>query len=462
LDSERTLNVKLINLLLVEDDLTDQLGFKRFIKNNNLPYQLDISGSVSEAVNNLLENSYDIVIADHALGDGTAFDLLKYIPSITPVIFVTGNGNEDIAVKALKAGAADYLTKDIEGNYLKLLPHTIENALKSKADEIELDNYRHHLEKLVKQRTEELEKEIKQKKIVEQQLRLLAVAFDTHEAVVITDGNANILRVNQAFIDLTEYTLDEVLGQNMSILNSGLQTPEYYKNLWKELIETGHFDGELWNRRKSGTTFPERLTISAIVNEVGVTTHYVGNLADITCQKNAEEEIKKLAFYDPLTGLANRRLLQDRINHECSVAKRNNCFGSIIFIDLDNFKPINDTYGHDVGDELLTQVSKRFCDILRQGDTASRLGGDEFIILIHASDSTFDIALNNAKTIASKIQLALSKTYYLNGQAHDFSASIGISIYPEHGKDSESILITADKAMYISKKKGGNLITVYQ
>jgi len=451
-----------IRLLLVEDDLSDQIGFKRFVKKQNLPYDYKISSSVSEAIQDLKNNQFDIIIADHALGDGTAFDLFEYIPSFTPIIFVTGNGNEDVAVSALKNGASDYLTKDIEGRYLKLLPHIIDNVLKSKADERELDNYRHHLEKLVKERTVELRKEIKYRKSIERQLRLLAVTFETHEAVVITDAEGNILRVNSAFVKLTGYSTEEVLGKNMSLLKSGLQDDEFYASMWSELLCNGRYAGEMWNRRKSGTIFPERLTITAITDEEGKVTHYVGNIADITEQKRAEEEIKKLAFYDTLTGLANRRLLLDRINHECAISKRHGYFGSVIFLDLDDFKPINDTYGHEAGDELLVHVAARLCDTLREDDTASRLGGDEFIVLIHASDIAFNTALLNAMIIARKIQKALSQGYSFKSQEYTFTASIGIAVFPEQGKDAEGILNKADKAMYISKKKGGNSITVYQ
>jgi len=462
LDSKEIINLKPIHLLLVEDDLTDQLGFKRFIKKENLPYDYDISGSVAEAIDALANDTFDIIITDHALGDGTAFDLFEYIPAVTPIIFVTGNGNEDTAVKALKNGASDYLTKDIDGSYLKLLPHIIDNVLKSKSAEVELENYRNHLEKMVQERTIELNKEIKQRKKIEQQLRLLAVTFETHEAIVITDKNATVLRVNKAFTDLTGYSSKDIVGNNMSMLKSSVQNAEYYSQMWEQLIKTGQFQGEVWNLRKTGEIYPEWLTITAIVNGKGKTTHYVGNLADISKQKNAEIEIKKLAFYDPLTGLANRRLLLDRIERECAVAKRNNYFGSVIFIDLDNFKQLNDNFGHQVGDELLVQVAKRLSATLRDADTASRFGGDEFIVLLHANESTYETAMENALAVASKIQRVLNDVYNLNGQEHLFTASIGVAVFSKLALDSESIINQADKAMYTSKKTGRNSINIYQ
>lgn len=451
-----------IHLLLVEDDLTDQLGFKRFVKNQSLPYNYDISGSVSEAINALSLNSYDVVIADHALGDGTAFELFQYIPTETPVIFVTSNESANIAVKAIKAGASDYVAKDIEGHYLKLLPHIINAVLKSKADKVELEKHRNHLEKLVRQRTHELHEEIKQRKFVEQQLRLLAFTFESHEAIVITDNKANIIRVNKAFTELTGYSVNEAPGKNMRFLKSDIQTTEFYQQMWKQLLETGRYEGELWNRRKSGETYPEWLTITAILDDKGNVTNYVGNLADISKQKNAEIEIKKLAFYDPLTGLANRRLLLNRIDYECAIARRNKYFGSVIFIDLDNFKPLNDIYGHQAGDDLLIQVAKRLTSLLRQGDTAARLGGDEFIVLTHAYETTFKTAMENAKIVASKIQATLNAIYHLAQVNYQITSSIGISVYPDNSLESKSIINQADKAMYLSKSLGKNVISVYR
>lgn len=451
---------KLIQLLFVEDDLTDQMSFKRFVKRENLHYQYDIASSFSEAVELLDNNSYEIVLTDHALGDGTGLELFEYIPKNTPVIFITGAGNEDIAVSAMKRGAADYLAKDINGEHLRLLPIVIKNVLNAKALEVELEIYRNHLEYMVEQRTFELEQEIKKRKLVEQQLRLLATSFETHEGIVITDAKAIVLRVNKAFTNITGFSAEEAIGKHVRFLKSGKQDADFYKKMWRELISTGQYEGELWNERKNGDFYPEWLTITAVKNDKGETTHYVGLLSDITKQKKAENEIKKLAFYDALTSLANRRLLLDRLNHEAVIAKRNKIYGAIIYLDLDGFKPLNDNFGHHVGDELLVQVAQRLNHLLREEDTASRLGGDEFVILIHAGEPNLEKMKKNAMLVAKKILENLSKPYYLNHQQHQVTASIGVTLFPCETYDAEKILQAADKAMYQAKNSGKNSISL--
>jgi len=449
-----------IQVLLIEDNLTDQMGFKRFVKKNALNYDYQIASSVSEALSLLSTHSFDIVLADHALGDGTAFDVLPHIPS-TPVIMITGNDNATIAVKALKAGASDYLTKDIESSYLELLPITIENALQAQAIKNELEKHRENLEVLVEQRTRELQTEIEKRKEIEKQLRILAISFETHESIVITNAQGSIIKVNKAFTSLTGYSAEEAIGQNMSILKSGHQDQKFYTNMWAKLLETGQYEGELWNRCKSGRVYPEYLTITAVRDHDGSVINYVGLLTDITEQKAAESEIKKLAFYDALTSLANRRLLIDRLEHELAIAKRINAYGSLIYLDLDDFKPLNDTYGHHIGDELLIQVGQRLQAVLREEDTPARIGGDEFVILIHASEKSFEHALKNAKIVSKKIQQELNKAYFLDNSEHYFSCSIGITVYPENGHDSDKIMQHADKAMYCAKHAGKNTISLF-
>lgn len=448
-----------LNILLVEDELTDRLIIERFIKRKNLPYDIFFAHSVATAKEALSQNEFDVVLVDYDLGDGTAFDFFDQIPLKTAIIFITGQGNEEIAVSALKAGACDYLCKDIEGQFLKFLPICIEKAYDRKHQEIELQNYRNNLAELVNQRTRALEEEVNRRKQAEHQLKLLAITFESHEGIVITDPAAQILRTNKAFTEMTGFTADEVLGKKMNILRSGRMNPYFYAQMWKRLLEHGKFNGEIWNRKKCGEIFPQWISITAIYNELGQIENYIAIMTDITEHKIEESKIKKMAFYDPLTELANRRLLIDRLDHEIAISKRNKTFGSVIFLDLDNFKPLNDNFGHHIGDEFLVQIGKRLRKTLREDDTASRLGGDEFVILLHAMDDSKEKAEHNARVVSEKIRKILIQPIEINGQTHTCSASIGFTIFPQQDMSGEKVIEIADQAMYISKKNGKNKVT---
>jgi len=295
----------------------------------------------------------------------------------------------------------------------------------------------------------------------EEQIRLAATTFETLEGITITDANAIVLKVNHAFTAITGYSEDESVGKHMSFLKSGRQDASFYRALWKELHETGRFEGEIWNRRKNGDVFPEWITITAVKDNNDKVTHFVGIFSDITAKKASEDEIRSLAFYDPLTNLPNRRLLLDRIQQEIIEAKRTQCFGAVIFLDLDRFKILNDSLGHHVGDELLIQVSQRLKSVLRDGDTASRLGGDEFVVLLPQQGKTAESAADKAIYVAERIRVLLSETYDINNVDHTFSCSIGVAIFPEDSDQETTILQQADTAMYLSKDKGKNCISFY-
>jgi len=295
----------------------------------------------------------------------------------------------------------------------------------------------------------------------EEQIRLAATTFETLEGITITDARAIVLKVNHAFTKITGYSEEESVGQHMSFLKSGRQDASFYAALWKELRETGRFEGEIWNRRKNGDVFPEWITITAVKDNNDVVTHYVGVFSDITAKKASEDEIRSLAFYDPLTNLPNRRLLLDRIQQEIIEAKRTHCFGVVIFLDLDRFKLLNDSLGHHVGDELLIQVSQRLKSVLRDGDTASRLGGDEFVVLLPQQGKTAESAADKAIYVAERIRVLLNKPYDINNVEHTFSCSLGVAVFPEDSDQESTILQQADTAMYLSKAKGKNCISFY-
>jgi diguanylate cyclase (GGDEF)-like protein/PAS domain S-box-containing protein len=298
---------------------------------------------------------------------------------------------------------------------------------------------------------------------LEQDLRIAAMAFDSQAAILVTDANQQIVRVNQAFTTLTGYSAKEAVGQRASLLKSGRQEAGFYAQMWNSLNKTGHWQGEIWNRRKSGGIYPEWLTISEVRDEEGLLTHYVSTFSDITELKLAESEVHNLAFYDPLTALPNRRLLLNRLDQARAAGKRSQQFGALLIIDLDHFKNLNDTLGHDIGDRLLVEVAKRLKICIREGDTAARQGGDEFIVMLENLGLEPEAAGIQAETVAEKIRLSLSQAYVVATNAKHFhSASIGISLFCGHDKTTDVLLKQADIALYKGKDAGRNTIRFFR
>ncbi|MFZ2266402.1 MAG: EAL domain-containing protein [Azonexus sp.] len=297
---------------------------------------------------------------------------------------------------------------------------------------------------------------------LEGELRIASMAFKSQAAIMVADVNRRILRINQAFTRLTGYSAAEAVGKTPSLLKSGRHDSAFYRRLWKGLNSNGHWQGEIWNRRKSGDIFPEWLTISEVRDEAGVLTHYVSTFSDISDLKQAESEIHNLAFYDPLTALPNRRLLLNRLGQARMVGKRSRQFGALLIIDLDHFKNLNDTLGHDIGDCLLLEVAKRLTACIREGDTAARQGGDEFIVMLENLGLAGEAAGIQAEAVAEKIRLSLSEPYLVGGEIECFhSASIGISLFCGHDKTTEALLKQADIALYKAKDAGRNSIRFF-
>jgi diguanylate cyclase (GGDEF)-like protein/PAS domain S-box-containing protein len=281
-------------------------------------------------------------------------------------------------------------------------------------------------------------------------LRIAAIAFESNEPMVITDANNIILQVNQAFTKSTGYTKEEAVGRKINLLKSGRHGEAFYKAMWETIERTGTWQGEIWDRRKNGEIYPKWLIISVVKGDDGTVTHYVGTHIDITERKAAEEQIKQLAFYDPLTQLPNRRLLQERLKHGIDVERRDGKQLALLMLDLDRFKSVNDSMGHLAGDELLQQVAERITNRLREVDMVARLGGDEFIVLLE------DIAHpEDAARVAEDIIADLSKPFCMDqGEDIQISASIGISLYPQHGGSPQLLMDHADAALYQAKDAG--------
>ncbi|NDU85749.1 MAG: EAL domain-containing protein [Ferrovum sp.] len=304
-------------------------------------------------------------------------------------------------------------------------------------------------------------RDITDQKSADQQVRIAATAFESQEGMVITDAEGIILRVNQAYTLITGYPSEDLVGKSSWMLQSGRQDENFYKQIWKTVSLNGFWAGEVWNKRKNGDTYPGHLTITAVKSDMGKTTHYVGTLTDITLSKKASDEIKHLAYYDLLTHLANRRLLQDRLKQALVSSGRSSKQGALLFLDLDDFKTLNDTLGHDTGDMLLEQVARRIESCVREGDTVSRFGGDEFVVMLeNLSEDTFDAALQT-ETIANKIMSALNQSYDLAGHDCRSTASIGAILFKNQDHSYEELLKRADIAMYQAKNTGRNRLCFF-
>ena len=290
----------------------------------------------------------------------------------------------------------------------------------------------------------------------EAELRIAATAFESQEGLNVTDANGIILRVNRAFTKITGYSAEEAVGQSTRILNSGRHDKNFYIAMWKSINDTGMWEGEIWNRRKNGDVFPEHLTITAVIGSDGKVSNYVATLNDITVAKEAEDRIKNLAFYDPLTSLPNRRLLLDRLRQELASTARSGRSDALLFIDLDNFKTLNDTLGHAIGDILLQQVGERLGSCVREADTVARLGGDEFVVMLVELSKNSIEAAEHAEIVGKKILAALNHTYQLAGHEYHNTPSIGITLFSGNSVPIEELLKQADIAMYQSKKTGRN------
>ncbi|MGB4065958.1 MAG: EAL domain-containing protein [Azonexus sp.] len=297
---------------------------------------------------------------------------------------------------------------------------------------------------------------------LEQDLRIAAIAFESQAAILVTDGCQRILQVNAAFTKLTGYSADEAVGQTPRLLKSGRQESSFYKDMWEALERNGHWQGEIWNRRKNGEIYPEWLTINGVRDTRGEITHYVSTFSDISNLKVAESEIHNLAFYDPLTGLPNRRLLLNRINKACAAGKRSGKYGALLIIDIDHFKTLNDTLGHDVGDYLLVEVATRLGACIREGDTAARQGGDEFVVMLEELDNDPENAGIQAEMVAEKIRAELGRPYFLGDEAEYVrTASIGISLFLGQEKSTDILLKQSDIALYKAKDAGRNTIRFF-
>jgi diguanylate cyclase (GGDEF)-like protein/PAS domain S-box-containing protein len=294
--------------------------------------------------------------------------------------------------------------------------------------------------------------DITERKKAEEQLKLAASVF-THarEGIMITDSKGAIIDVNDTFSHITGYSREEVLGKNPRFLKSNQHSRDFYSAMWASLLTKKQWSGELWNRRKNGELFFELATISAVSDAKGKTQNYVALFSDITQMKKHQQQLEHIVHYDPLTNLANRVLLDDRLHHAMSQCERRGQSLAVVYLDLDGFKAINDAQGHDVGDELLITLSQRMNTALREGDTLARIGGDEFVAVLVDLEN-----MSEWETVLKRLLQAAASPVSTRNTTLQVSTSIGVTLYPQDGADADQLIRHADQAMYVAKQKGKN------
>jgi diguanylate cyclase (GGDEF)-like protein/PAS domain S-box-containing protein len=305
-------------------------------------------------------------------------------------------------------------------------------------------------------------RDITDRKQAELDLRIAAAAFEAQEGICIFNEAQVILRVNQAFTEMSGFSASEAVGQTLKLLDDGHHDPSFFRALWRTVARTGAWRGEVQSRRKNGEVFPQGLTVTAVENEAGLATHYVATFVDISQRRASEEKVQRLAFFDALTGLPNRRLLMDRMSMAMVTGARHKRKSALLFVDLDNFKTINDTRGHHLGDLLLERVATLLSACVRAGDTVARLGGDEFVVMLEYLDEDDAQAANQAEIVGDKILKALDVPHLLDRHECHCTASLGITLFGGiRREDVEEPLKRADLAMYQAKVAGRNTLRFF-
>ncbi|MBI5748554.1 MAG: diguanylate cyclase [Nitrospinae bacterium] len=413
-----------VNILIVEDDGITARDLEKWLTGLGYNVSAVVSSGV-DAIKKAKEINPDIVLMDIKLSgdiDGIEAARQIHVYRNIPVIYLTAFSDKALLRRANITEPFGYVLKPFDEKELHI---TIEMAL------------------------------CKHK--VAEELRLAKMVFENAmDGMMVTDARGTILSVNNAFTKITGYTPEEAIGKNPRLLKSGRQDAEFYKDFWDTLIAKGKWEGEIWNKRKNGEIYPEWTVISAVRNNQGNITHYIGVARDTTERIRYEEKIKYQAYHDTLTGLPNRLLFYDRLSVALSNAKRGKGILAVIFLDIDGFKPVNDTFGHDAGDILLQSITKRLMNCIRQGDTVARIGGDEFTLILPQVTQKEEV-----DEIARRLIDTIKESYLINKHKLYITASIGISFYPDDGEDMQTLMKKADIAMYSAKEKGKNNYQFY-
>jgi len=454
-------NNKKISILLAEKNPADQIAFETAFDQFSDVYSYDIVTSINSANSALKFNQYDIALLDLDLEDGQTLEFIDTIPKEIAIIIITNREGEALAVEVMRKGAFDFIKKDIEGHYLNSLPIAIENALQHKQSQLELDFYHSQLESMVEQRTEELqtalnEHEETSKALSKNQEFLRAIMNNSATIIFVKDVDSRYLLVNEAFEELFNIKEKDILGKtdfNLFPENIARHRREIELNIIRkkgslESEEEFIIEGE--KRTYLATKFP-------LLDKKGSCYATCNISTDITGRKAAEQEMSYIASHDELTGLPNRSLLWDRLDQAITHVERYGGKGAIVFIDLDNFKNINDTLGHDMGDKLLIHIAQQLRSQLKSTDTIARIGGDEFAIVMTDINDISQLTL-----IIQRILNSVAKPCIARGVHIESSASIGLSIFPDDGLKSNDLMKNADLAMYSAKASGRNAYRFFQ
>lgn len=421
-------------ILIVDDNPNNRLAIRVILK--GIDAELYEAANGFDALTMALETEYALILLDIQMPEMDGYEVCEQLradsrTADTPVIFLTAAFKENSdKMRGYTAGATDYLTKPLDDHILKAKVHVF------------LRLYKQY-------------QQLQENNVA---LTLAASVFESQQGIMITNADNIIIRVNQAFIAMTGYSSEKAIGKNPSFIKSGRHDSDFYLGLWQSVEQTGTWQGEIWNRRENGEVYPEWLTITAVKN-TGLITHYIGTMTDISDYKTAEAQIRQLAFYDPLTELPNRRLLAELLQRGIDRHCRDGKLMALMMLDLDHFKPVNDSLGHLAGDELLKQVATRLLDRVRNIDMIARLGGDEFTVLLEDISHTDDAA-----HIAENIISDLNKPFYLSADPHRevrIGASIGISLYGKDDATPQLLMDHADAALYKAKDIGRNCFAYF-
>lgn len=446
------------NILVVDDNAGKRLALVSVLESLN--QNVITADSGRDALRALLEHEFAVILLDVQMPIMNGFETARLIRSrpqseSTPIIFVTAfsRGETDM-VEGYSIGAVDFIFTPIIPEVLRAkvsvfvdLYHKIQ-AIK---------RHEEHLEILVAQRTAALTTEIAERKQAEVAIRKLSSAMEkVADSIFITDCNGVIEYINPAFETITGYCREEALGQTPRVIKSGKHDEQFYQQIWETLLQGEVYRNVFINRRKDGQLYHEAVTITPLTDEHGKITHYISSGKDITESIQTQERLHHLAHHDALTGLPNRVLFVERLKHALQRAERRKRSVAVLFLDMDRFKIVNDTLGHEAGDRLLQAMAARLHACVREGDTVARFGGDEFAGFLSDVASPEDVAI-----VVGKFLDALAPPFLIDGHELFISGSIGISLYPEDGTDTQTLMKNADSAMYRAKQMGGNTSEFY-